>query len=354
MDEFLKDHQQAPKRDFAASLYETLNAPEAAAPVRSRTRRWALGATAAGIAAASLFVASPSVRAVGQQFLDLFRVGRITAISVDQKQIKERALRLKNANLDLKQLVADKVETIHKSGPPQTAATAQEAGQIAGISVLSPKWLPDGMNAAGFRVNDRDAVRLTADVNLVNNMLDFLELPDARLPESFNGKTFTFDMPAKVVTSFSRGYETVTLTQAKSPEISLPSGVALDQFGYTFLRLIGKDIEEARTLATGTDWRSTFVVPVPAQAAEFKSVIVRGREALLITGKLPARSSRPEATSGKDKDAPIEVFGNRVRSPKGEDRLPMNTLFWIEDGKVFALNGPLSEDDILQIANSLQ
>lgn len=352
MDEFLKDHQQAPKRDFAANLYESLNAP--VAPVRSRARGWALGATAAGIAAVGLFVASPSVRAVGQQFLDLFRVGRITAISVDQKRLEERARQLRSANLDLKQLVADKVEMIHKPGQPQTAASAQEAGQIAGISTLSPQWLPDGMKVAGFRVNDRDAVRLTADVRMVNSMLDFLELPDAHLPESFNGKTFTFDMPSKVVTTFSRGYETVTLTQSKSPEISLPSGVALDQFGYTFLRLIGKDVEEARLIASGTDWRSTFVVPVPAQAAEFKNVIVRGREALLITGKLPVRSSRPEATSGKDKDAPVEVFGNRVRSPKGEDRLPMNTLFWIEDGKVFALNGPVGEDDLLRIANSLQ
>ncbi len=334
MDEFLKDHQEAPKRDFAANLYRQLNEAEGRAPSPNRLRKWTLGATIAGVAAVGLFVASPSVRAVGQQFLDLFRVGRITAVSVDQKRVEERVRQLKNANLDLKQLVADKVETIHKAGPPQSAGSATEAGKIAGIAVLSPQWLPEGMKTAGFRVNDRDAVRMTADVALVNNLLDFLELPDARLPESVNGQTFTFDMPSKVVTSFSRGNETLSLTQAKSPEITLPTGIALDQFGYTFLRIAGKDIAEARSLAGSTDWRSTFVIPVPSQAADFRNVIVRGKEALFISGK--------QAT--------------RFRSPKGEvtEMPPMNSLFWIEDGKVFALNGPVSEADLLQIANSLQ
>jgi hypothetical protein len=91
-------------------------------------------------------------------------------------------------------------------------------------------------------------------------------------------------------------------------------------------------LDEARRLAYAIDWRSTLLVPVPAQVASFREVDVRGAKGLLIEG-------------------------NRRRGRTSTSRPPGDLgsmLLWSADNKLYCLSGSLRSTELLQMANAIQ
>ena len=72
------------------------------------------------------------------------------------------------------------------------------------------------------------------------------------------------------------------------------------------------------------DWRTTFVVPVPSQAAAYRPINVAGNEGLLIEGLA-----------------------------QNEDH-PGGVLMWSDGDETFAVTGPVRGLELLEIAQSLQ
>jgi hypothetical protein len=296
---------------------------------------WWAAAVGGVFVSAALF--SPTVRAVGQSFLDAFRLPRVVAIGLDDQQmtaLRERLNRVQS-KFDLPALVAENVEVAEPTVRSARVNSAREAGQVAGMAVRTPAWLPEGVTMQDMRATSSGGgARFKVDVGFANQVLDFLELRDALLPASLDGQTIAFRLGGRVETSFARGDEhRFALVQARLPEVSLPEGTSLTPFGYAYLRMLGLDAEAAHRIAATTDWRSTFVLPIPARFHDLQQVIVRGQPGFLLT---------PHAVE----EAPRR---NRRWQPARA-----TTLAWTEGDQVFVLSGNLTEQEALTIAGALQ
>ena len=82
--------------------------------------------------------------------------------------------------------------------------------------------------------------------------------------------------------------------------------------------------DEAYRMSVTIDWRSTLIVPVPAQAAAYRPMNVSGNEGLLI--------------EAFDRDAGI----------------PRRVLMWSAGGQTFAVAGSVGGAELLEIAQTLQ
>ncbi len=329
-DQFLYEFRKNPRPEFAASLRNRLNQEPEAEPNNSRqVWRPALALMGLLVVGAGL-LSFPSVRAAAQQFLDLFRVERFVAVSIDPGRIAQIE-QLQNGKLDLKALLSRDLQVLKDPGEPQAAEDVMAASQAAGMEVRLPGVLPEGVTQTGIQVVGEGLARFTADTSKLATILESLDITDVQIPGQLNGAVITVRVPPCVIATYSRGKAIATLMQANSPEITLPAGVFLPELAEIGLRVAGLSADEARRLAYSVDWHSTLMVPVPANAASFREVELRGTKGLL-----------------------IETHSGSGKSKSNEPRMrPGSILLWTEGGKVYAFSGTVRSIELLEMANAL-
>jgi hypothetical protein len=351
-DEFLTRFRKEPRAEFARALYQKIDQPVAPGAVRERPgwTRWrlwrpALAGAAAFIVIASVFVV-PDVRAAAQEFLNLFRVRRFVAVSVDPARFEQ----LENSQVDLRALIGASTEVIEKPGEPQLAGSAEEAGQLAGITVRTPSVLPQGYSLLGIKVQPQGTLRFTADTTKIQTIIDAIGASDVAIPPQLNGASVTVTKPPVVVMTYARGRDNVALVQARSPDVALPDGVNLRELGEIGLRVAGLPADEARQFAQSVDWNSTLVIPIPLNTSSFQQADVRGTTGLLIhteeSGKWFTRA-RQTAEQAAEQMAETEGI------PGVDPARPAWVLLWSEGDMVYALAGHVDRVDLMNMANSL-
>jgi hypothetical protein len=122
----------------------------------------------------------------------------------------------------------------------------------------------------------------------------------------------------------------VELLQARSPEVRLPPGLRMADLGVISLRAMGMDRASAEATAAKIDWNSTFVMPIPVNAASFRDVTIAGRSGVLI----------------ESRDTP-QPRQDRRWSPDGV------MLVWTDGDIVFALGGEITDVEALTLAESM-
>lgn len=332
-DQFLYDFREDPSPEFADTLRRKLS-NEAAPEPGSRSPIWRKPvALAVSVAAVFLILLSfPAVRAVAQQFLDLFRVQRFVAISADPDRLKQIA-RIANEGFDLKSLLSRNVRVVKEPERLQPVDSVAAAEQLTGLTVQLPATLPSGVVQEQMLAGGEGALEFTADTALLQDVLDALDLRDVWVPQQLNGAVVKVRMPPRVVTNYERnGMARATLLQAASPEITLPQGVHLPEIVEIALRILGMSLDEARQYAYSIDWHGTLLVPVPADVASFREVEVGTSQGLLI--ELNGQR-RPGAS-------------RRLQGEQG------SMVLWSDDGKVYSLSGTINKRDLLQMASAIQ
>ena len=324
-DRFLHELRREPRPEFAGELRERLRrqgvagADDAPRPHRLRLALAAAGVVVIAISAFTL----PAVRASAQAFLDLFRVRNFTAVTVNDERMKQ----LRDGKIDLQSILAGDVEKLHEPGPPRVFQSPGEAMSLLGYLPKVPARLPSGMHADTVWVHGESASRLTLDMTKLRDVLQTLDIHDVIVPDQLNGQQVTVRVPLTVIQQFRSADRQAELIQSRGPEVELPQGADLAQLGEIGLRIVGVEPNEARRLAHAIDWRSTAVVPVPANAGAFREVDVRGHRGLMVS------------RVGTD---------NRGRHREGA------IVFWSENDMVFALTSDVSNVDLLEMANSIQ
>jgi hypothetical protein len=106
--------------------------------------------------------------------------------------------------------------------------------------------------------------------------------------------------------------------------VAFPAGVDLSQLAYAALRVLGMPRDEAYRMSVTIDWRSTLIVPVPSQAVAYRPINVSGNEGLLIEGLAQ------------------------------DEEYPGGALMWSAGDQTFAVTGPLSGEELLEIAQTLR
>jgi hypothetical protein len=332
-DQFLYDLREDPSPEFAEKLRRKLGEQLASAQM-SRLPIWRKPAAVA-LAVAAVFLISlsfPAVRAVAQQFLDLFRVQRFVAVSADPERLKQ-IQRIANEGFDLKSLLSRNVKVVKEPGQLQLVESVAAAEQLSGLTVQLPATLPNEVVQEQMAVGGEGALEFTADTTLLQEVLDALDLRDVLVPQQLNGAVVKVRMPPRVITNYRRaGMARATLLQAASPEISLPQGVHLPEIAEIALRILGMSLDEARQYAYSIDWHGTLLVPVPADVASFREVEVGTSQGLL-----------------------IEVSGQRSFGPSGGARAEQGSMvLWSDGSKVFSLSGTINKRDLLQMASAIQ
>jgi hypothetical protein len=273
-DQFLHDLRRAPDPAFARRLRLSLDeADERKVTAPQRLRRFL--PIAASLAAVSVALAFPGVRAGAQAFLDLFRIDSVVGVSVDARQLRE----LTSSGLDIEALLGGAIEPLTPPADPVTVAST-----TAGFDVIEPAWRPVGLELAGGEVLGAQAARMTLDMASLELVLDLLGIDDLTVPQGFDGEDVTVRMPSIVTLDYAGGDgQRVEFVQALSPEIALPDGFDLPAIAEIALRIAGADREQAYELAWTIDWRSTLIMPVPAGDAAFERIDIGGHEGVAVT-----------------------------------------------------------------------
>lgn len=327
-DEFLTRYRRTPRPEFARQLQERIDIP-----MNTPTRTWgqtlkrlspALLAVAL-LAAALLVFTFPPAQALAQDFLGLFRVQKFATVTFDSARMDQ----LQARETDFEHLLADNVQVITDPGDPVTVKSLEQASKRAGFNVAVPSAAPDNAKLE-IQVQGEGEVKLTGDTAKLQSILDALGITDVQIPAALNGAVVNVRKPAAVMLTYTTPRGEVSLMQSPSPEVNLPPGVNLAQLGEIGLRVLGLNASQAHEFAQKVDWNSTFLIPIPANAAEVRQVNVNGADGLMISGT----ASTP----------------NRRRSFARGD----NLILWAKDGMVYALHGDDSELDLLTIANSVQ
>jgi hypothetical protein len=334
-DSFLHGFRRAPSGEFAARLRATLrDTEEAETRFAPRAAKWA--ALAASVAMVVAVIVFPSVRAGAQAFLDWFRVVNFAAVSFDPASLQALA----QSGLDLPHMLGEEVEVLEEGGEPVGFATPVDAAGAVGMTVLSPAYLPVGLERTAVRATGETAFRVTANTAKLQAVLDALAITDVAMPAGLDGETATVRIPPIVSMTYADasgsadgpsadgarpdGSKTVQLVQARTPEVSFPAGVDLSALAEIGLRVLGVDRAEAYRFAQSIDWRSTLIVPVPVSGT-FREVDVQGRPGLMITWATDPSSGRR-----------------------------FNQILWSSGDRVFALVGGLGPEEMLEMAQTVQ
>lgn len=328
IDDRLGALREAPSPQFAARLHARLQ--RAADEPESRAwhaGRWATGLTV--VAATALVAFVPSVRASAQSFLELFRVVNFVAVPVSESRFTE----LTSKELDIPHLVGERLEVLEEPGPPSAAVSAKQAGDVAGMRVLEPTYLPPGLSLVGITVGKRSRARVTADAGRLQQVLDTLSITDLRVPEALDGKVVDITVPPVVKLSYEQGRLKADLVQVRTPEVKLPAGVSLPQLGEIGLRILGLPATEARQFAQTIDWSSSLIVAIPPMATRYKQIEVSGRRGVLIQREEPVRGVDGQPT-GRTRTATV--------------------LLWSDGERVLGLEGTIFAQELQLMADSLR
>lgn len=322
-DRMLHEYRREPDPRFASDLRERLRRYERPRVLPS-PRAIRIVAAVAAAAAVTVVFAVPSVRVSAQAVLDVFRVRRFAAIEFKESR---RDL-LESVEKERGFLIFDRKEKILDPGPPTYVASREAATARAGFDVSTPGFLPAGMVADSLFVQGEAAARMSVSEAKLRSLLERLDLDDVKVPAGLDGQWVELRKPPVVMQRFRAEKWRVTLLQARSPEVTLPAGWNLEQLGEIGLRILGLDAREAKRIAKATDWRSTLLVPLPMNAAEFRQVTVRGQSGLLIT-----TIAEPTAD--------------------GKGRRKKAIVMWSTGDRIFCLQGDLSAQELMQMAESV-
>jgi hypothetical protein len=331
-DDFLSRLREEPRPEFAEGLERRLAEVVPAKEGRPARGPWTLRPAFAGVlvvAAIAMVFTLPPVRAVAREFLDLFRVQRFAAVPVDT----ERLERLHQGGVDLKALVGDQVEVLEEPQEPEPVETLELASALAGVNALEPTAPPQNSSFAGFAVARPGAFRIHLDVEKLRSLAQAVGVEDPRVPPAWDGATMEIHAPPAVVMRYRRETSEFVLMQSRGPEVALPEGVDLAELGALGLEMAGMSAEEARLFAARIDWRSTLLVPIPAEGGNFREVEVRGRKGLLVSGR---HEPRTEA------DGTVRRGGWH------------SVLLWSDEDRVYAAAGPGHGLEVLEMAQSLE
>ena len=269
------------------------------------------------------------MRAAAREFLDLFRVQRFAAVPVDP----ERLDRLRTSGIDFRTFVGDQIEVIEEAQEPEVVESLDLASSLAGLDARLPGEPPRNATLGDVAVVRPGAFRVRVDTEKLGELAGLLGVEDAHIPASWDGATIEVHAPPIVAMRYEREDGEFSLLQSRGPEVLLPEGVEIAELGALGLRMAGMSAAEADLFAGRVDWRSTLLVPIPAQGGSFREVDVRGRKGLLVTGRQP-KGVDPDGTSRPGRWQSV--------------------LLWADDDLVYAASGPGHGFEVLEMAQSIE
>lgn len=279
------------------------------------------GVVAVTLVLSVLFV--PPLRAMADQFLQVFRVQNVVFVPINSERIEE----LENLDFDEETLFVSEPTAINEPGEPRTVADADEAAEHVDFTPKEVDALPNGATMTEMLVLDRATYEFEVNVEASQQLLEMMNINET-FPEELGDGPITADLPASVSMLYSGDEYELMFHQGLSPEVTLPEGVDLAKLGKVVLLLLGMEENQAEALSQEIDWSTTLIFPFRADLSDIRQVKINGADGLL--------------TSGYD-----DYDGESKR---------WKTLYWQDGERFYVLvsEGTIGIDAMLDAAESLQ
>ncbi|MEW6716158.1 MAG: hypothetical protein AB1345_01455 [Chloroflexota bacterium] len=276
----------------------------------------------------SVALAFPSVQAIANGFLGLFRVQQIEVVQFNPANLPED---MESYLIKFERMLSDNIQ-VESQGEDQDVSDKFEASELAGFNVRLPADFK-----GDWRLIYQPAMQITFEVDRDRwqALLDEIGREDIELPRDIDGAVVTVNLYDMVTALYgtcaleeeaqeeinASDYTCTVLVQSPSPTVTALPGLEINQIGEAFLQVLGLREEEAAHFSGRVDWSTTLVVPIPA-GAEYYDVIVDG-----VPGTIMERASGWN---------------------------PRYTLVWLKDGLFYALAGEGDKEDALELAATLE
>lgn len=283
-----------------------------------------------GLAAMVLVVsllALPPVRALADQFLQVFRVQKVMFVPISSERMEE----LENLDFDSSTLFVGEPEVINEPAEPIEVGDASEAAGMVGYPIHEPTVFPDGDPiTTTVSVRDDTSFQFQVNVDSARQLLALMDINDVTLPDGLGDQPITVNVPSSAALKYEGDNYNVFLYQGQSPDMTLPEGVDLSQLGKAALRLLGMEAHQADVLASQIDWSSTLLFPFPEDLGSIRQVTVNGNQALM--------------TDGAGHHHHQGRFDNHKQ------------LYWQSEGRFYVIiaDGSVNSEDMLNVAQSIR
>ena len=273
----------------------------------------------------------PQIRAIANTFLGLFRVEQVEAVSIGI-DLADLPAELEQNFTALDAILGNDM-FVESVSEPVELGTIGEAQSYLDFPVRFPEQLT---SEPILLYQPASTIGLTIDQPRWQLLLDELGYDDFNIPKAMDGETITFNIPDTLMSAYgdcevNQAMEVVqadasadctVLLQSETPSIEAPAGLDINLAGQIVLQALGMSAEDAEAFSARIDWSTTLVVPVPRDA-NYRDVRVDGVEGILLNDFY---------TEGP----------------------PVYTLLWVKDGIFYALTGPGSGGQAIQLADSLK
>jgi hypothetical protein len=293
------------ERDRLQPVYTRRTAP---ATARSRIRAWMAGPVAA-VALAGALAWTPA-GSLAQSFITIFQPQQVAPLYVTTGELTSLPRLREYGTVQI---------------PPSVGATkvadAAAASQATGMHVLVPGTLPasvpsqatyDTMGSAtgSFTFSKARAEQTAARLGKT--------LPT--MPADVNGSTLRITSGAATVTTYgpTRGIPSLVIGQMVAPRVT-SNGATVKQIEDYVLSLPGVSKQLADSIRALGDPTHTLPIPIPVDRAHAQQVKVDGVQGLAIGDSTGAGSA----------------------------------VVWEKGGIIYGVGGPLTENQVLDVANSL-
>jgi hypothetical protein len=282
-----------------------------------RGRGWQIAVPAVVLVALLVSVATiDPVRAAAAQFLDVFRVKKLTVVQVQTGQLEKLQ--------QYRDQVFSKPD-VQRSEPAQVTSST-EASSRAGFTVLVPGFVPPELSAQKFVVESGGHATTQVNLRAARTVLQMANLPTDMLPAGKDSVQVSANLKPGVAQEYKGGGHELSIVQAQSPEVQVPDGIDLAKVNEVGLQLLGLSPDAAKRLSQNVDWATTLVLPVPADVGSVREITVRGNPGYLIS----------ETREIKHQGGPRSI------------------VLWQENGLLYGVAGDYGQSVLLQVAESLK
>jgi hypothetical protein len=271
--------------------------------------------TLAAVAIATVLVVGMVVSGAAANLLTIFEPKQVTAVPVT------------STDLQSLQGLPDLSEygTIRVTTEPvlQSVTDAQAAATASRLQVLQPNYLPASVNGPGaFAIVSQGSGSFTFSAAKAQAAAQRQGKALPAMPANIDGSTLYLTVGPAVVETFGFGggqqLPSLVIAQARVPRVQ-STGVSVRQLEDYLLSQPGISPGLAAQIRAIGDPSQTLPIPIPANLATSHPVTVQG------------------------------VHGVAVGDSSGLG----SAVIWVKDGVVYAVGGTLTENQVLQVANSL-
>jgi hypothetical protein len=255
------------------------------------------------------------------------------------------------------------------SGAAGNLLTIFEPKQVTVVPVTSTdlqslQGLPDLSEYGTVKVTTQPVLQSVADLQAATSATHLQILQPSRLPASVSGPG--------AFAIVSQGSGSFTFSAAKARAAALRQGKALPTMpanidGSTLYLTVGPAVVESFGMSAGQQLPSLVIAQARVPRVESTGVSVRQLEDYLLSqpGISPTLAAQIRAIGDPSQTLPIPVPANLATSHPvtvqgvhgvaiGDSSGLGSAVIWVKDGVVYAVGGTLTEDQVLQVANSLR